>query len=203
MVVAGRVVGDDVAIMMVEAEATEATWDLVKNEGKTGPDRGGRRRGPRGRQEVHPVLCEAQSDLAAQAGQGDQEFPVFLDYQPTCMPRSRAPLPTWPQALLTIAGKQEREDALDAIKSRSHGKFVADGETVGERVRRSREGVSAAFRAVQKKLVRQRILRDKVRIDGRGLPTSGPCPPRSRCSRGCTVRRCSSAARPRSWVSPR
>src|SRR5204862_8080472 len=29
--------------------------------------------------------------------------------------------------------------------------------------------ISAAYRAVQKKLVRQRILRDKVRIDGRGL----------------------------------
>src|SRR5689334_19596708 len=32
MVVAGRVVGDDVAIMMVEAEATDAAWNLVKNE---------------------------------------------------------------------------------------------------------------------------------------------------------------------------
>jgi polyribonucleotide nucleotidyltransferase len=30
MVVAGRVVGDDVAIMMVEAEATEAAVDLVR-----------------------------------------------------------------------------------------------------------------------------------------------------------------------------
>ena len=31
MVVAGRIVGDDVAIMMVEAESTESTWNLVKN----------------------------------------------------------------------------------------------------------------------------------------------------------------------------
>src|SRR3712207_1234582 len=30
MVVAGRVVGDDVAIMMVEAEATEGTWHAVR-----------------------------------------------------------------------------------------------------------------------------------------------------------------------------
>ena len=42
MVVAGRVVHNaagesDVAIMMVEAESTEATWNLVKNEGKTAP----------------------------------------------------------------------------------------------------------------------------------------------------------------------
>ena len=44
MVVAGRIVrhgdspaDDDVAIMMVEAEATDATWNLVKNEGKQAP----------------------------------------------------------------------------------------------------------------------------------------------------------------------
>src|SRR5687767_4922044 len=37
MVVAGRVVGDDVAIMMVEAEATTAAWNLIKTENKTAP----------------------------------------------------------------------------------------------------------------------------------------------------------------------
>src|SRR6187200_1044534 len=37
MVVAGRIAGDDVAIMMVEAESTEQTWDLVKTAGKTAP----------------------------------------------------------------------------------------------------------------------------------------------------------------------
>ena len=39
MVVAGRIAGDDVAIMMVEAESTEQTWDLVKTQGKTAPPR--------------------------------------------------------------------------------------------------------------------------------------------------------------------
>ncbi len=38
MVVAGRVLADgDVAIMMVEAEATTATWRLVKSEGRQAP----------------------------------------------------------------------------------------------------------------------------------------------------------------------
>src|SRR5688500_19879004 len=37
MVVAGRVAGDDVAIMMVEAEATMAAWHLIKDDGKTAP----------------------------------------------------------------------------------------------------------------------------------------------------------------------
>ena len=37
LVVAGRVAGDDVAIMMVEAEATEGAWDLIKS-GATKPN---------------------------------------------------------------------------------------------------------------------------------------------------------------------
>ncbi|MGV8968153.1 MAG: polyribonucleotide nucleotidyltransferase, partial [Cellulomonas sp.] len=36
MVVAGRIVGDDVAIMMVEAEATNDSWNLI-SEGATAP----------------------------------------------------------------------------------------------------------------------------------------------------------------------
>ena len=53
MVVAGRVAGDDVAIMMVEAESTEPHLGPRQERGQAGPDRGGRRRGPRGREEVH------------------------------------------------------------------------------------------------------------------------------------------------------
>ena len=53
MVVAGRVVASgDVAIMMVEAEATEQTWELVRG-GQDRPDRGDRGRRPRRRQAVH------------------------------------------------------------------------------------------------------------------------------------------------------
>ncbi|HJX76169.1 MAG TPA: polyribonucleotide nucleotidyltransferase, partial [Gaiella sp.] len=72
---------------------------------------------------------------------------------------------------LTIAGKTEREDRLDEIKSALHLRLVGEGEDsdVHGPFAGRRKEVSAAFRALQKKLVRQRILRDKVRIDGRGL----------------------------------
>jgi polyribonucleotide nucleotidyltransferase len=40
---------------------------------------------------------------------------------------------------------------------------------LGDRFTGRDKEISAAYRAVQKKFVRQRILRDKVRIDGRGL----------------------------------
>ena len=41
--------------------------------------------------------------------------------------------------------------------------------SLAERFEGREKEISAAYRAVTKKLVRQRILRDKVRIDGRGL----------------------------------
>ncbi|HEX5088799.1 MAG TPA: polyribonucleotide nucleotidyltransferase, partial [Nocardioides sp.] len=61
-----------------------------------------------------------------------------------------------------IAGKQEREAATDALKDEV--KAALAGQFEG----REKE-IGAAFRSLNKSLVRQRVLRDKVRIDGRGL----------------------------------
>src|SRR5690606_40761825 len=63
---------------------------------------------------------------------------------------------------LSIAGKQERENRLDEIKDAMIGALQAgfDG--------REKE-LHAAYRSVQKKLIRRRIISDGFRIDGRGL----------------------------------
>ena len=81
MVVAGRIAGDDVAIMMVEAESTEQTWDLVKTEGKTAPTEEVVAQGLEASKKFIKALCEAQSELAATAAKPVQEFPIFLDYE--------------------------------------------------------------------------------------------------------------------------
>ncbi|HEU5144729.1 MAG TPA: polyribonucleotide nucleotidyltransferase [Dermatophilaceae bacterium] len=179
MVVAGRVVkhkdgSDDVAIMMVEAESTDATWDLVKNQGKQAPTEDVVAQGLEASKKFIKVLCDAQAQLAAEAAKPVQEFPTFLDYEDDVYAAVEAEVSDATAQALTIAGKQEREDRLDEIKSALHLKLVGDSEgiheagTVGAFHGRQKE-VSAAFRSVQKKLIRQRILRDKVRIDGRGL----------------------------------
>jgi len=97
MVVAGRISDNDVAILMVEAEATVKTIELIK---------GG------------------------------------------------ATVPTE-----EIVG---RETKLSEINSAVTEKLTVD---FPERVKE----ISAALRSVTKKLVRQRVLREKIRIDGRGL----------------------------------
>ncbi|TQM62712.1 polyribonucleotide nucleotidyltransferase [Humibacillus xanthopallidus] len=167
MVVAGRVVthadgSDDVAIMMVEAESTESTWDLVKNEGKQAPTEEVVAEGLEASKKFIKQLCEAQAQLAAEAAKPVQDFPIFLDYEDDVYAAVEAATADDATAALTIAGKQEREERLDEIKAAVKAQLAEQFEG------RDKE-VSAAFRSVQKKLIRQRILRDKVRIDGRGL----------------------------------
>ncbi len=161
MVVAGRVVGDDVAIMMVEAEATEDVVELVRG-GAPAPTETVVAEGLEAAKPFIQQLCEAQSDLTGRAGKETREFPVFLDYQDDAYAAVESAVSEKLAQALTIADKQERESALDAIKDEI-------AEQLAEQFEGREKEISAALRAVTKKQVRQRILRDKVRIDGRGL----------------------------------
>ena len=161
MVVAGRVVGDDVAIMMVEAESTDATWNLVKNEGKQAPTEEIVAEGLEASKKFIKALCDAQAELASKSAKPVQEFPIFLDYEDDAYAAVEAATSDLEQAH-TIAGKQEREERIDEIKE-------AMKASLAEQFEGREKELSAAYRSVQKKLIRQRILRDKVRIDGRGL----------------------------------
>jgi polyribonucleotide nucleotidyltransferase len=166
MVVAGRKVdtpnGEDVAIMMVEAEATTAAWHLIKDDGKTAPTEEIVAQGLEAAKPFIKVLCEAQMELAAAAAKPTAEFPRFLDYQDDVLQAVTDLVQDELGQALTIAGKLERETELDRIKDSAKEKLAGQFEG------REKE-ISAAYRSVTKSLVRQRILRDKVRIDGRGL----------------------------------
>lgn len=161
MVVAGRVVGDDVAIMMVEAEATEHTYSLVRN-GAQAPTEEVVAEGLDASKKFIRVLCEAQSKLAAVAAKPTGIFPVFADYEQDAYDAVYQVAATELAQALTIAGKQERESALDAVKAKVVSELAQQFEG------REKE-ISAALRSVTKKQVRQRVLRDKIRIDGRGV----------------------------------
>lgn len=168
MVVAGRVLEDgDVAIMMVEAEATSSAWRLVKDEGRTAPTEEVVAQGLEAAKPFIKALCEAQSRLAAEAAKPTGEFPRFLEYQDDVFEAVEAAVGTELAAALTIAAKQEREAELDRVKA------LATERVAGQFEGREKE-IGGALRALTKKLVRQRILRDKVRIDGRGLADIRP-----------------------------
>ena len=161
MVVAGRISDGDVAIMMVEAEATAKTIDLIK-DGQPTPTEEVVAQGLDAAKPFIKALCEAQMQLAKVAAKPTAEFPVFLDYQDDVFAAVEAAVKADLTKALTISGKQERENATDEISARAKESLAAQFEG------REKE-IPAALRSLTKKLVRQRVLRDKVRIDGRGL----------------------------------
>jgi len=162
MVVAGRTLPDgDVAIMMVEAEATVKTIELVKG-GATAPTEDVVAAGLEAAKVFIRELCRAQSELAAAAAKPTGEFPIFLDYQDDVFEALSAAVSEELAQALTIAGKQAREGELDRVKGLASDKLLPQFEG------REKE-ISAAYRSLTKKLVRQRVIKDKVRIDGRGV----------------------------------
>jgi len=162
MVVAGRVVeGGDVAIMMVEAEATESTVELVRG-GAQAPTEDVVAGGLEAAKPFLKQIAEAQQELASKAAKPTREFPVYLDYGDDVLEAVTAAVRDELAAALTIADKQQRETELDRVKDVAKEKVGADFEG------REKE-ISAAYRSLTKKLVRQRIISEGVRIDGRGL----------------------------------
>jgi len=162
MVVAGRVTpAGDVAIAMVEAESTEHTWDLVRS-GETAPTEDEVAAGLEAAKPFIRVLCDAQAELAAKFPKPTTEFPIFVDYADDVYDAVAETATEELSEVMSIADKQTREQAADTLKTKILERLAVQFEG------REKE-ISGAYRALTKKLVRQRILTDKVRIDGRGV----------------------------------
>ena len=162
MVVAGRVTeSGDVAIMMVEAEATENTIELIAG-GATAPTEEVVAAGLEAAKPFLKTLVEAQSELAAQSAKPVAEFKLFPPYQDDVYAAVEAAASEKLAAALVLSGKQERDAATDAVKA----DVVA---ALGDQFEGRGAEIGQAFRSVTKKLVRQRVLKDKIRMDGRGL----------------------------------
>ncbi|HEY8471393.1 MAG TPA: polyribonucleotide nucleotidyltransferase [Natronosporangium sp.] len=161
MVVAGRVLPDgDVAIMMVEAEATEHTIKLIA-EGAPKPTEEVVAGGLEAAKAPIRELCRAQSELAAVAAKPVAEFPIFLDYTDDIYEAVTELAKSQVAEALKIAGKAEREDELDRIRDET-------AAALAERFEGREKEIAAAFRALTKTEIRTRVLRDGIRIDGRG-----------------------------------
>jgi polyribonucleotide nucleotidyltransferase len=161
MVVAGRVLEDgDVAIMMVEAESTPSTLKLVA-EGAVGPNEQTVAEGLEAAKPFIKVLCKAQEAVAEQSSREVADLPVFLDYEEDAYAAVEAAVREDLAKALTIADKQDREAELDRVKA-------AAGEKLAEDFEGREKEVGAAFRSLSKQLMRERVLRDQIRIDGRG-----------------------------------
>jgi len=163
LIVAGRGVGDDVAIMMVEAGGTEKAWEHYE---------GG---APKVTEEVIADGLEAckvwikesielQKQLVAQveATRGITPLPFVpvLDYCDDVYTEVKALVGDDLAQAGTIAGKAERNAATDAAIA----KALAD---LGHLAGREKE-VKEAARSIQKAAIRARTVKEGIRIDGRG-----------------------------------
>ncbi|MBN9238102.1 MAG: polyribonucleotide nucleotidyltransferase [Micrococcales bacterium 70-64] len=172
LTVAGRLVTDengneDVAIMMVEAEATEVSWDLIK-AGATKPDEAVVAQGLEAAKPFLAQLAKAQLELAAQSAKEIQEFPLFPPYQQETYDAVAGLSYDELKGVYQIADKQERQNADDALKARVKDAITAKVDAEELPVSALAE-VSAAYKSVSKKVMRTRVLTEGTRIDGRGL----------------------------------
>ncbi len=128
----GRSDSGDVAIMMVEAEATEHAIELIAG-GATRPTEEVVAEGLEAAKPFIAELCRAQAELAKAAAKPVAEFPVFLDYQDDVLDAVSAEVAEPLAQALTIADKQEREAELDRHQGRR------PRTSLGAAVRRPRE----------------------------------------------------------------
>ncbi|MCQ9128401.1 polyribonucleotide nucleotidyltransferase [Corynebacterium amycolatum] len=176
MVVAGRIVTrkrrgknvEDVAIMMVEAGAGETVVKRIA-DGAPAPTEDIVAAGLEAAKPHIKVLCEAQKGLAERAAKETQEFPLFPAYSDEIFDVVEKKSAKKLAKLLTIPGKQDRDDAtneyMEDVEGQLLERFVSDDvdeQAVSKQIR-------AAYNAVMKQIVREKILAEGFRIDGRGV----------------------------------
>jgi polyribonucleotide nucleotidyltransferase len=172
LVVAGRLntSSDDIDILMVEAEATAQAAELIETGGQAPTERvlaGGLLEAKGHLRE----LCDLQLRfLAEQPSQPAMDLPLYPAYADKVYKAIENAVGAELAAVLSNASLDKaarnerinelREQAIDAAFQDAGDVEVTDDEL--ERQCRS------AFRSLEKKLIRRRIVTEGVRIDGRG-----------------------------------
>lgn len=172
IVVAGRQLDDgDVAIMMVEAGGTKASWELYQ-EGA-----------PKVTEEVIAQGLDASKQWIAAsiqlqlqlrdkviAAKGPIEaipYQVHTDYDADVYAAVELEVKDAIGDAMKIADKHDRNDRLSTIDVDLLAKLVGTADAPGLFADRAVQ-VKRASRGVQKKVVRSRIVNEGARIDGRG-----------------------------------
>ena len=164
MVVAGRALGDDdVAISMVEAGGTEASWPAFQ-DGAPKVDEAVLAGGLDAAKQYILESIKAQRSLMDAAGVKEpMAYGVTRDYAPevlAAMETKREAI----EATQVISDKAERLAAEGTLRD----ELVAELAPQFSEVDGVEKQLKAAFRSVTKAVVRSRIVNDGARIDGRG-----------------------------------
>ncbi|OAA17817.1 Polyribonucleotide nucleotidyltransferase [Corynebacterium afermentans subsp. afermentans] len=179
MVVAGRMVErkrgrkteEDVAIMMVEAGAGVNVVKQIE-AGYPAPTESTVAEGIEAAKPFVETLCRAQRGLADEMAKETKEFPLFPAYSDKVFNAVEKKASKKLAKLLTIKGKAERDEAtneyMEDIEDSLLEDFDIDDDDREEYAAASKE-IRAAYNALMKQIVREKILAEGFRIDGRGV----------------------------------
>ena len=162
LVLAGRVnESGDVDVLMIECGGFEHTHRLIA-EGATKPTEDVLADGLDAAKPLIKQLCDLQNELAAQVEIPERTWIEAFDYGEDVLDRVTAVVGDRLQDALAIVAKASRNRALDEIS-------LSVMDALGEEFDAERhKEIKAALRSLQKKIVRDRIVKEGKRIDGRG-----------------------------------
>jgi polyribonucleotide nucleotidyltransferase len=175
LVVAGRrTESGEVAIMMVEAGGTEATWDLYQQGAPKITEEvlaGGLEESKRWIEASVDLQLELRA--AVEKANGPIEpipFEPQTDYGDDVYDAVKAAAESDVVQAMAIHLKAEREERTRELEAQIVEQLGGEGQPFAERAGE----VKKAFRSLQKAVVRRRIVDDGVRIDGRGTADIRP-----------------------------
>ena len=163
MVVAGRLAGDDVAVMMVEAGGTPAAWELYQ-DGTPKVDEDVLAGGLEAAKTWIREMIELQQQIIDAVGPVTKmQPPLVVDHSDEILDAVRDGALDRIAAVQTIADKAERQEAESTLAAEIAAEMEArfgDDPAVAKQVK-------SAVRSVTKEVVRKRIVTEGIRIDGR------------------------------------
>ncbi len=151
------VAGSDEMVMMIEGGCEEVSEDEVLDAIEFG----------------HAVVREQntlQRKLVELVGGAPAKFEVPApDVDSALMDKVKAFAEADLAQAITIVAKLERQDTVSAIKDKAKAEFLNDDSDA-----RTVRSVKGALGDLEKSLMRNRVIKEKVRVDGRDLTTVRP-----------------------------
>ncbi|MEO9224480.1 MAG: polyribonucleotide nucleotidyltransferase, partial [Acidimicrobiales bacterium] len=170
MVVAGRAIGDEIAIMMVEGSGTEKAWSYYE-DGAVKVTEEHIAEGLEACKTWIRESIELQRELVDKAGVHPAlSWEPQTDYSDEIAAKVAELAESRLVEANAVADKTERNAANDAIKADLVEELTGEGKPFEGQVKT----VKNALKALTKALIRRRVVDDGVRIDGRGVTDLRP-----------------------------
>jgi len=159
-------------ILMIEGEAPDKTWPLLAaGEGATAPTEEVVAQGLERAKEVIAEVIEFQEEFLAAVGVKPSDFEPHPLYQHDLWEALESFAKDKVRSAL-VPDRKEREANMSALKDEAKAHLA---QVLGEDVFAQRgQEFSPAWKSLEKKVMRERVISDGVRLDGRGAKDIRP-----------------------------